>query len=132
MKSISALVSLYAVVLLMAGVGLLFAPEAFSPIAEGTASQPLVLAQLIGAALLGFGTASWTARKTILGGIYGRAVVVGNQMFAFVGALVLLKSVPATPTPAFWGLLLVLALGAALYSVLLFRSPKMPRGSKTD
>ena len=53
----------------LAGAVLLFAPREVMP-----ASHPPVLVQLIGAALLGFALANWTARGAMLGGIYGRAV----------------------------------------------------------
>ena len=52
MKSISALVSLYAIALLIAGGVLLFVPETVFPSAESDGAQPLVLVQLVGAALL--------------------------------------------------------------------------------
>ena len=75
------------------------------------------------AALLGFGAANWAGRGLALGGIYGRSLVVGNQAFAFVGALVLLKSASLGLSLVLWGLLVLLALGAILYSLLLFRPP---------
>lgn len=125
MRLTSALVRLYAALLLVAGVALLFAPEVvFVGMAEGE-GQDLVLAQLLGAALLGFAAANWTARGAVLGGIYGRAVVVGNQAFAFIGVLVLLRNLPAERGLTFWFFLLVLAFGAVLYSVLLYRSPRI-------
>lgn len=123
MRLTTTLVTLYAALLLAAGLALLFAPEVVFPAAE--AGAPLALAQLLGAALLGFAAADWTARHALLGGIYGRAVVAGNQVFAFVGALVLLKDVPAEGGLAFWAVLLVLVFGAVLFSVLLYRSPRL-------
>ena len=117
----SGLVRAYAALLALSGLALLFAPELV--VADSPDPRPPVLAQLVGASLLGFAAANWTGRGAVLGGIYGRAVVVGNQAFAFVGALVLLRSLPADPGAGFWVLLLVLAFGAVLYSVLLFRPP---------
>lgn len=126
MRLTSALVRLYAALLLVTGAALLFAPEVVFVGAAGSDVKALVLAQLVGAALLGFAAANWTARGAILGGIYGRAVVMGNQAFAFIGVLVLLRNLPAERGLAFWFFLLVLAFGAVLYSVLLYRSPKAP------
>lgn len=80
--------------------------------------------QVVAASLLGFAAANWTARASILGGIYGRAVVVGNQMFSFVGTLVLLQALRLGPAPGVWALLGVLGAGAVLYSVLLYRPPR--------
>ena len=91
---------------------------------RGTPGVP-VLGQLLGAALLGFAAANWLARRSMLGGIYGRAVVAGNAAFAFIGALSLLGGVPAEPGLAFWLLLAVLVAGAALFGWLLLRGPHL-------
>jgi hypothetical protein len=111
-----------AVCLGIAGAVLLFAPrEAGSVLVPG--SSP-VLMQLIGAALLGFGTANWTARGAALGGIYGRAIVTGNQMHFMIGAIVLLthrREVEA-PHPAFWVFTTMYVIGAAYFSYLMFFS----------
>lgn len=115
----SRLVTAYAVLLAASGGMLLFVPEA---LLGGEASpQSLLPSQLVGAALLGFGVMGWTARGLVLGGIYGRAVVAGLQAFTFVATLVLLSSRPPTATLAYWLLLGLLALGAVLFSILLFR-----------
>ncbi len=115
----SKVVSIYAVLLLVGGGALLFVPDVL--IAGDASPQASVLGQLVGAALLGFGVMGWTARGLVLGGIYGRAVVAGLQAFTFVATLVLLSSRPPTVALAYWLLLGVLALGAVLFSILLFR-----------
>ena len=111
------LIRVYAALLAALGLALLFAPELL-------AAEPPVLGQLVGAGLIGFAAANWTGRGLLLGGIHGRALVVGNQAFAFVGALVLVRPVLAHPTVGTSVLLAVLAFGAALYSVMMFGSPK--------
>lgn len=118
---VARLVALYAVGLGAAGAALLFAPEWVVP--DGDA-VPLV--QTVGAALLGFAAANWAARGMHLGGIYGRPVVVGNQTFAFVAALVLIAGWPPQPSLGYTVVVLLLTCGAALYSVLLFRPPALP------
>jgi hypothetical protein len=73
------------------GVLLLFAPaEVARMLILHTADGPLV--QLLGAALLGFGAMNWIARASQLGGIYGKAVVAGNQTHLTIGALLLLMA----------------------------------------
>ena len=51
--------------------------------------------------------------------------MVGHQTFSFIGLLVLLRNLPSGQNLAVWGLLLVLAFGAVLYSVLLYLSPRL-------
>jgi hypothetical protein len=89
-------------------------------------SAPLI-GQLLGGALLGFAVMNWIARGSTLGGIYGRAVVAGNQMHFTVAGLALLKHVFSHGgPPALWILAVIYALGAALFLNLMFRGG--PRG----
>ena len=105
------------------GAMLLFAPDEAGRVLIPGAGGP-VLVQLFGAALLGFGLANWTARGALLGGIYGRAVVAGNQMHLMVGALVLVKHgvYVGAPHPAYWVLTVLYVLGAVFFSYLMFFS----------
>ena len=109
------------------GVLLLFAPkevgEALLPRAE---EGPLV--QVLGAALLGFGAMNWIARRSVLGGIYGRAVVAGNQTHLTIGALLLVKhGLVAGGSAAYWTFAGVYVLGAGLFLYLLFFSSGIRR-----
>ena len=115
-------VTISALCLAAAGAVLLFAPnqvnEALAPRESGN-----VLAQICGAALFGFAAMNWTARGSALGGIYGRAVVVGNQMHLMIGALLLVSSGnAATRLPAYWALTGLYVLGAAFFTYLMFYS----------
>ncbi|HEX9953336.1 MAG TPA: hypothetical protein VGB53_16310 [Rubricoccaceae bacterium] len=111
-----ALLGGYAGLLAVAGLVLLFAPEAVG-------SEPPVVAQLVGAAFLGFASLTWTARGLVIGGIYGRAVVAGNQTFSVVGALVLGRHLLDGPSVAAGIGFGILLLGAVLFGVVLRRSP---------
>ena len=105
----------------LAGVGLLFAPDLVGSALIPGAAGPL--AQLLGAALLGFATMNWTARGMALGGIYGRAVVAANQAHAFIGALVLVRwVVDRGATLPMWVLTGVYLLAAVYFSWLMFFS----------
>lgn len=125
-------VALSALVMFVLGVALLFAPEEVGrALLHRESGGPLV--QLLGAALLGAAAMSWTARGSVLGGIYGRAVVAGNQAHLTVGALLLLRhGFAAGGSAAFWALAGAYALGAGLFTYLLFFSPgttaRPPRG----
>ena len=104
------------------GVLLLFAPEEMaSTLIPGAAGSPLV--QLLGAALLGFGAMNWIARGSVLGGIYGRSVVAGNQTHLTIGALLLAKhGFVAGGSPAYWALAGIYIVGAVLFLYLFFFS----------
>lgn len=88
-----------------------------------TGSSMDVLIQLLGTAFIGFAATNWMVRHSPVGGIYGRAVVMGNQSFAFIGAVVLISGIPEAPGLGFWFLFAVLAGGTALHGTLLFRGP---------
>jgi hypothetical protein len=121
-------VTVFAVCLAVAGAVLLFAPdEASSMLAPGSSHS--ILVQLLGAALLGWAVAIWTARGTLLGGIYGRAIVAGNQMHLTVGAVVLVThGVNAGAAhPAYWALAAFYVLGALFFSYLTFFSSGLRR-----
>jgi hypothetical protein len=113
-------VSVAAVCFGVPGALLLFAPRESMDALAWTAEAPLV--QVLGGALLGFAVMNWTARGSLLGGIYGRAIVSANQMHTTVGALVLLKhGFAAGGSVLFWVLTAVYVLAALLFLQLLFR-----------
>jgi hypothetical protein len=106
---------------------LLIAPEEVGRLLiSGTAGLPLV--QLLGAAFLGFGAMNWIARGSVLGGIYGRAVVAGNQVHLTIGAIVLVRhAFVAECSPVYWALTGIYVLGAAVFSYLLYISSGIRR-----
>lgn len=105
------------------GAALLFAPVEAGNVLMPGSSRP-VLVQLLGGALVGYGIANWTARGSALGGIYGRAVVAGNQAHFMIGALLLLTHGrgAAAPHAAFWGFTALYVIGALFFSYLMFFS----------
>ena len=110
----SVCIRLYAAALLSLGMSALFAPEL-------AGAEPAWMAQLLAGALLGLAAQAWLVRDAPLGGIYGRPVVNGQQAFAVIGALVAVREVPSAPGAWRWALLAALAVGAVLWSVLLYR-----------
>jgi len=107
-----------ALALLAAGGALLFAPGLL-----GLDTPPAqAVAALYAAALIGLGLASWVARASPLGGIYGRALVVGNFAHALVGALALLRPVVGARLAGgtWWGALALYAALAVGWGLLLF------------
>lgn len=127
MKSVPTLIAVYAALLALCGTAFLFAPGEVGAFVDGSDVTMPQLGQLFGAALLGFGASNWIARRSMLGGIYGRSVVAGNLAFAFIGSLALLGSFPDAPGPTFWVLLAVLGGGAVLFGWLMFSGPHSDR-----
>ena len=77
----------------MAAIGLVlsFAPEeSLAFFQQPVAGAVPVLLQLTGALYLGFAFMNWTAKGSVLGGIYGRAIVIGNFLHFTMGTLALL------------------------------------------
>ena len=59
----------------------------------GASPDRLIVAvvQIAGALYFGFAILNWTAKGTLLGGIYGRPIVLANFTHFAVGAITLLK-----------------------------------------
>jgi hypothetical protein len=114
-----------AAILLVGGLILLFAPGLVLPrLVPGYPETGLWLGQLLGAAWLSVAALNWLHRSTVLGGIYGRAVVLTNMILYFVGALVLLRAASRVPAATdLWILGVTLAVPALTYGWLLFRGP---------
>ena len=75
-----------------AGIAASFAPEELLASVGAPAVQPLpVLIQLLGAMYVAFALTNWTAKDSIIGGIYARPVSIGNCVHFVTGALALAK-----------------------------------------
>lgn len=121
-----------AIVLGLAALALIFAPElVLTRLAIEPTAGALPLAQLYGAALFGLSQTFWVARGMLLGGIYGRAVVVGGFAHAIVGVFVLLHALRASAgNPVVWGASVVYAILAIAFGMLMFgRGPAAPADS---
>ena len=123
---ISSLVSRASAALLLAGgLALLFAPDAILPrLVPGFPPAGAWVGQLLAAAWLGLAALNWLNRSALLGGIYGRPVVMANLALYFVAAMALLRHVAGRQVPAaLWIGLVPVALFAAVYGWLLLRGP---------
>ena len=111
----------------IAGFALLFAPDAVLPrLIAGYPSSGLWLGQLLGAAWLGLAALNWINRRLILGGVFGRPIVLANAIHYFVSAMVLIRAVIRQPEASV-ELAAVPAITLAVASgALLFRGPFDP------
>jgi hypothetical protein len=71
---------------------------------------------------------TWFARTMLLGGIYGRSIVVGGFAHALVGVFALFHSLRALPGNAYvWGAFAIYAVLALWFGALMFgRGPASP------
>ena len=114
-----------AATLLVAGLAVLFAPDVIlSWLAPGFPVAAAGLGQLLGAAWIGMAALNWMSRAVMLGGIYGRSIVMANVALYFISALVVLDAARRSSAPAPLlapGILTVLF--AITYGWLLLRGP---------
>ena len=114
-----------AAVLAALGLLLSFAPEeTLAYLGQPAAGAVPVLLQLAGALFLGFVLMNWTAKGSVLGGIYGRAIVLGNFLHFTMGALALLKAAMAPGLGTIvWVVTGIYAVFALLFGRMLFTHP---------
>lgn len=112
-------------VLFLAGTVLLFASDTVLPrLVAGMQPAATWPGELIGAGWLALAALNWLSRGTVLGGIYGRPIVIANVALYFITAMILLRVAVERGGPGgLWligGATLVLA---AVYGWLLLRGP---------
>ena len=118
------LLSASAVVLGIAGIAASFLPrEILRALAIEPAGLVPVLVQLLGAALFAFAMVNWTARGSLIGGIYNRAVALGNLTHFVVGGLALAKAA-LSQGGVVWVMAAVYLVFAIGFTMVFFRSPK--------
>lgn len=118
-----------AIVLGAGALALIFAPEVvLARVGVEPSAGSLLLAQLYGAALFGLAMTTWFARTMLLGGIYGRSIVVGGFAHALVGVFALLHALRASfGNACVWGAFAVYAALALWFGTLMFgRGPASP------
>src|SRR3954468_23464373 len=93
-RLISSLVSRASAALLaIGGVALLFAADDILPrIIPGFPEAGAWVGQLLAAPWLGVAALNWLNRSLVIGGIYGRPVVLANMALYFVSAMVLVQA----------------------------------------
>jgi hypothetical protein len=124
--TVSSLVSrASAAVLLIGGAAMLFAADAILPrLVPGFPPAGAWLGQLLGAAWLGLAALNWLQRSALLGGIYGRPIVLANLAAYFISATSLARALaePGVSRAAWWCAVPAAVLALA-YGALLLRGP---------
>lgn len=112
------------IVLGLTGIVLSFLPkEVLIFIHEQPSPILTLMVQLMGALYFAFAILNWMAKDSLLGGIYGRYVVVANTTHCVIAAVTLIKSATANNTMIIWTAALVYSVFAILFSVLMYTNP---------
>jgi len=111
-------------VLAAGGLALLFAADEVLPrVTSGFPATAHWIGQLLGAAWLGLAALNWIHRRAVLGGVYGRPVVVANLFHYFIAAMVLIRAIGRGSPGPIWQLAVPAITLAAAYAALLWRGP---------
>lgn len=112
------------IVLGATGIALSFFPQEISTLlhAHTTATLTVIL-QLLGALYFGFAMLNWLAKESLLGGIYGRPIVVGNVTHFVGGAFALLKVLSQNQEIAILIIAIVYTVFAVLFSLVMYKNP---------
>ena len=114
-----------ALLLMILGVLLSFLPAEIASVmglSHDLATQMAL--QLLGAVYFGFGMLNYMSKRAVVGGIYGRPLVVGNFSHFLIAALALLKAQDLLSTyPWLWALAIAFGLLAVAFGRLLFVQP---------
>ena len=113
-----------ALILGLAGVFALFAPDVLLSTQGAAVTGNLsVMIQLMGALYFSFALMNWTAKDSLIGGIYARPVSLANFSHFFAGVLLLLKhQLSSEMNLSTLAVLIVYAVYAACFYWLVFRS----------
>ena len=113
-----------ALILGLAGVFALFAPDVLLSTQGAAVTGTLsVIIQLMGALYFSFALMNWTAKDSLIGGIYARPVSLANFSHFFAGALLLLKhQLSNEMNLSILAALIVYSVYAACFYWLVFRS----------
>jgi hypothetical protein len=104
------------------GVGASFMPQEILNYA-GAIAEPFTVSviQIAGALYIGFALLNWSARGALLGGIYGRSIVLANFAHFAIAAIMLVKLVlSGEQGAAVLAATFVYAIVAAWFGVVLF------------
>ncbi|MCK6603112.1 MAG: hypothetical protein L6Q77_14950 [Bacteroidetes bacterium] len=108
------------------GIAFSFIPEEILAALGQTSTRLLILMlQLTGAVYFGLALTNWTAKSSLIGGIYSRPLSLGNFAHFLIGSLALLKSLVSgnLPSVVLAGLAFLYVLFAAGFGYVLFTHP---------
>jgi hypothetical protein len=120
------LMTISALALAAAGIILSFLPDEiihYLNSSAGTSLDALTL-QILGALYFAFAMQNWTARASLIGGIYGRAITIGNLTHFAIGALALVKGYFSSHTTIILTATLLYSFFAISFAIVFYTHPK--------
>jgi len=118
----------------LGGLGIVFSfipEEILAALGQAPNDLLILVVQLAGAVYFGVALMNWTAKSSLIGGIYAKPVSLGNFAHFFIGSLALLKFGFGgnSPSAVLAGIALLYSLFAAGFGIVLFTHPgKNPPG----
>jgi len=113
------------------GIAALFLPH---EILRALEIQPIgllpVIVQLLAAMFFAFGLVNWTARGSLIGGIYNRPVAIGNLVHFAIGGITLFKAAASHHRIILWVTAIVYLVFAAGFALVFFTSPVKRDGAE--
>ena len=124
-RTSTAITTSSAVVLATGGIALLFGSDVLlAPLVHAPMADLTVLGQLVAGGWLAMAWLNWNQRHLVIGGIYGRPIVLANFTLYLVSASSLAHRVMGGGTPAaVVSLALLFGLLTLVYTKLLLRGP---------
>lgn len=101
------------------GLFFLFAPDETINLLNIKIDQSYVI-QLMGSSFIALGIIDWMAKSIVLGGIYGRAIIVGNLSNYLTGSFVLIDNASEVISLIVLSVYIIFTL---LFGILLFSDP---------
>lgn len=119
------LMTVSALTLALLGLPCVFAPDVLLlKLAGSTTPGGELLVQCMGALFMGLAGIDWMSRGSLIGGIYGRPVAIGNLMHFLVAGIALFKAASTLPhSPVAWAVAVVYGLLAAGFAYIIFGDP---------
>lgn len=107
------------------GLSATFLPQEIAAyLGASTVGAPPLVIQLLGALYFSFALLNWTAKDSLIGGIYNRPIAMGNLVHFTIGALALIKGAFANPAvTAILAFAIVYAVFAIAFALIFFKSP---------
>ena len=114
-----------AAILGIIGIILIFLPKE-TEIYLNLGNTKTIVFQILGALYFGFAMINWTSKENLIGGIYSRAIVIGNFTHFFIGSIFLIKfSIKQSSHTILIVVTFIYLISAITFGYFLFNNPEL-------